>query len=121
MQIPVTVDDEVIGDDLVPTLVEDLGDVLINRIAVEDEIDMMLRTVRGFWQFEPDQVLRLCGAMSARCTELCVHLHRVEGDRKRWGQIRTQQVERLLSELDRQFKISSRLIEVRRQDISMER
>lgn len=108
-------------DDLVPDIVADLAwGALISRTHVEDEIDFMLRTVRTFWEMEPDQVLRSCGALSARCTELGVHLHRLEGKRE-WKQVRTLQVERLISELDRQFKIASRLIEVRRQDIALER
>lgn len=106
-------------DDLVPEVAQELAwGALGSRQAVEDEIDLMLRTVRGFWQFEPDQVARLIQAMSARCTELCVHLHRLEG-RREWRQIRTQQVERLLAELDRQWKLASRLIEIRRQDLEL--
>lgn len=106
-------------DDLVPEVAAELAwGALGSRQAVEDEIDLMLRTVRGFWQFEPDQVARLIQAMSARCTELCVHLHRLEG-RREWKQIRTLQVERLLLELDRQWKLASRLIEIRRQDLEL--
>lgn len=108
-------------DDLVPDIVADLAwGALVSREKVEEEIDFMLRTVRTFWEMEPDQVLRSCGALSARCTELGVHLHRLEGKRE-WKQVRTLQVERLIAELDRQFKIASRLIEVRRQDIALER
>jgi hypothetical protein len=58
--------------------------------------------------------------MTARCTEMCVHLHRLEGKRE-WRQIRTQQVERLLAELDRQFRIASREVEIRRQDLEQSR
>lgn len=106
-------------DDLVPDVAQELAwGVLVSKEAVEGEIDLMLRTVRGFWEMEPDQVARLIQAMSARCTELCVHLHRLEG-RREWRQVRTQQVERLLAELDRQWKLASRLIEVRRQDLEL--
>ncbi len=104
---------------LVPEVAAELAwGALGSRKAVEDEIDLLLRTVRSFWQFEPDAVAKLIQAMSARCTELCVHLHRLEG-RREWKQVRTQQVERLLAELDRQWKLASRLIEVRRQDIEL--
>lgn len=108
-------------DDLVPAIVQQLAvGMLISREHVEQELDMCLRTIRTFWQMEPDQVLRASGAISARCTELSVHLHRLEGKRE-WKQIRTMQVDRILAEVDRQFRINSRLIEVRRQDIAMER
>lgn len=108
-------------EDLVPDIAEQLAwGALVSREAVEAEIDTMLTAVRRFWAQEPDQRMRAITAMSARCTELCIHLHRLEG-RREWRQVRTQQVERLLAELDRQFKVASREIEVRRQDIEMTR
>lgn len=108
-------------DELVPEVAAQLSwGVLVSRQHVEDEIDLMLRTIRGFWDLEPDQVMQTIAAMSARATELSVHLHRLEG-RREWKQIRTMQVERLLAELDRQFKIASRMVEVRRQDIEVQR
>jgi hypothetical protein len=108
-------------DHLIPDVAEKLSwGVLESREAVEAEIDVMLLSLREFWQKEPDQRMKLITAMSARCTELCVHLHRLEG-RREWRQIRTQQVERVLAELDRQFKIASREVELRRQDLDMVR
>lgn len=108
-------------DGLIPDIAADLAwGALESKAKVEEEIDLMLRTVRSFWELEPDQVARLIQAMSARCTEMCIHLHRLEG-RREWKQVRTQQVERLLTELDRQWKLASRLIEVRRQDIDLAR
>lgn len=107
--------------DLVPEVAEQLAwGALVSRQHVEDEIDLALRAIRGFWDMEPDQVMSLCSALSARGTELAIHLHRLEG-RREWRQIRTQQVERLLAELERQFRIASRLVEVRRQDIEVSR
>jgi uncharacterized protein YjaG (DUF416 family) len=108
-------------DDLVPDVAQQLSwGTLVSREAVEHEIDIMLRTLRGFWEMEPDQRMRMIAAMSARCTEMSVHLHRLEGNRQ-WRQIRTMQVERVMAELDRQWKIASREIEVRRQDIELTR
>lgn len=108
-------------EDLVPDVAMSLAwGALVSKDAVEAEIDLMLTAVRRFYGQEPDQRMRAITAMSARCTELCIHLHRLEG-RREWRQVRTQQVERLLAELDRQFKIASREIEVRRQDIELTR
>lgn len=113
--------DEGFVSDLVPEVAEQLSwGALISRQHVEDEIDLALRAVRGFWEMEPDQVMQMASALSARATELAIHLHRLEGKRE-WRQIRTMQVERLLAELDRQFKIASRMLEVRRQDIETSR
>jgi hypothetical protein len=89
--------------------------------AVRLEIDAMLSAVRHFWRLQPDQVMRDSAAYSARCTELEVHLLRIEGIDRHYKQIRTLQVKPLLAELDRQFKIASRLVEVRRQDIDLTR
>lgn len=108
-------------EDLVPEIAQRLArGSLVSREAVEAEIDTMLSAVRDFWQMEPDQRMRMSTAMSARCTEMCIHLHRLEGVRQ-WRQIRTMQVEKVLAELDRQFKIASREIEVRRQDLELTR
>jgi cytosine/adenosine deaminase-related metal-dependent hydrolase len=107
-------------EDLVPEVAAEMSwGALVSREKVEDEIDMMLRAIRGFWDMEPDQVMRMLAAMSARCTEMAVHLHRLEGKRE-WRQVRTQQVERLIAECDRQFKLASRTVEIRRQDMFME-
>jgi hypothetical protein len=122
MRFEVTGTDEAgfVGD-LVPELAQQLSwGALVSREAVESEIDTMLTSVRGFWSMEPDQRMRLITAMSARCTEMAVHLHRLE-HRREWRQLRTMQVDRLLAELDRQFKVASREIEVRRQDIELTR
>jgi hypothetical protein len=104
-------------DDLVPEVAQELAwGALVSRQHVEDEVDAMLRAVRGFWDMEPDQVFHMISALSARCSELATHLHRLEGKRE-WRQVKTQQVERLLAELDRQFKTHSRIVELRRQDL----
>lgn len=107
--------------DLVPEIAEQMSwGELISKEHVENEIDIVLRTLRGMWEMEPDQAMRMLAAITARCTELCVHLHRLEGKRE-WRQVRTLQVERVILECDRQFKIASRLLEVRRQDMELMR
>jgi hypothetical protein len=65
---------------------------------------------------EPDQVMHRSSALTARAAELLIQLHRAEGKRE-WSRIRTMQIQPLLAELDRQFKIASRLLEVRKQDL----
>ena len=104
-------------DALVPAIAAELASgALISRAVVEAEIDLMLRTVRTFWEMEPDQVMRMSSAITARCTELLVQLHRAEGGRE-WSRVRTMQVTPLLAEMDRQWKTASRLLEVRKQDM----
>jgi hypothetical protein len=88
-----------------------------SRAQIEGELDGILVTIRDFWTLEPDQVMAHCAAMTARLTELEVLLHRVEARDRAYKQIRTMQVQKISDELERQFKIASRLVEVRRQDI----
>lgn len=87
------------------------------RAEVEAELDSILLTIREFWAQEPDMVMSHVAAISSRLTELEVLLHRVEARDRHYKQIRTMQVQKILDECDRQFKIASRLVEVRRQDI----
>lgn len=86
---------------------------------MQSELDQILTEIGKFWSMEPDQVMRLVAAFSARCTELWVHLHRVEGRDRTYKQIRTMQVAPILEELDRQFRLASRQLEVRRQDLEL--
>ena len=109
-------------EDMVPAVVAELSaGALGSRQLVEDEIDLMLRTIREFHSMEPDQVLIMSSAISARASEISIHLHRLEGRQREWKQIRTMQINVVLLELDRQFKDHSRLIEVRRQDLELNR
>lgn len=88
-----------------------------SRAQIEAELDGILIVIRDFWTMEPDQVMGHCAAMTARLTELEVLLHRVETRDRTYKQIRTMQVQKIVDELERQFKIASRLVEVRRQDL----
>jgi hypothetical protein len=91
--------------------------VLGSRNQIEAELDGILLVIRDFWTMEPDQVMGHCAAMTARLTELEVLLHRVEVRDRQYKQIRTMQVQKIVDELERQFRIASRLVEVRRQDM----
>jgi hypothetical protein len=88
-----------------------------SRDQIEGELDGILLVIRDFWTMEPDQVMGHCASMTARLTELEVLLHRVEVRDRTYKQIRTMQVQKIVDELERQFKIASRLVEVRRQDM----
>jgi hypothetical protein len=89
------------------------------REEIEKELDLIAAAIRMFYRKQPDQVMRECAGYSARLTEMAVLLHRVEAGNRQYTRIRTQQVERFLSELDRQFKTASRLVEVQRQDLEL--
>ena len=91
--------------------------VLGSREQIEGELDAVMFTIREFYTQEPDHVMAHIAAITARLTELEVLLHRVETRDRQFKQIRTMQVQKILDECDRQFKIASRLVEVRRQDM----
>lgn len=89
------------------------------RSEVEKELDLISAAIRVFHLKPPDLVMRETSAYTARLTELAVLLHRREGESRQWTRVRTQQVQRFLDELDRQWRTASRLIEVNRQDIAV--
>jgi len=91
------------------------------RDDIQYELDRMAFAIRSFSLKQPDQVMREIAAYSARLTELEVLLHRVESLDRQYTRVRTMQVQKWLEELDRQFKIASRLVEVMRQDIELQR
>jgi hypothetical protein len=92
-----------------------------SRADIEAELDGIAFAMRCFTLKQPDQIMREVAAYSARLTELTVLLHRVEASDRQYTRVRTQQVEKFLVELDRQFKIASRLVEVMRQDLELMR
>lgn len=110
----------------VPGLIPDVASqlsagALVDRETVEAELDIAMAQLRECWALEPDAVLLVVSAISARMTELQVHLHRVEGRDRRFKMLRTQQVLPIILECDRQAKLHSRLIEMRRQDLELAR
>lgn len=91
------------------------------REEIEKELDLIASAVRVFYRKQPDQVMRECSGYSARLSELAMLLHRVESGNRQYTRIRTQQVERFLAEIDRQYKNASRQIEIMRQDLELSR
>ena len=91
------------------------------KAEIEKELDLIAAAIRTFYAKPADMVLRECSAYTARLTELCVLLHRVEGIDRTYTRVRTQQVDRFLAEVDRQWKTASRLIEVQRLDVQVVR
>ena len=91
------------------------------RQEVQTELDVIALAMRAFHVKQPDQIMRETAAYTARLTELAVLLHRVEATDRQYTRIRTQQVEKFLAELDRQYKVASRLVEIMRQDLELSR
>ena len=109
------------AQDLFDTPIDHLAPAgyLGDRKQIEAELNMIAASIRTFHLLQPDQILRYCAGFTARLSEMQVLLHRVESTDRQYTRIRTQQVERYIVELDRQWKTASRLIEVMRQDLFM--
>jgi hypothetical protein len=90
-----------------------------SREDIEAEIDGMLRILADLCKMEPDQALREISSLTARCTELAVHLHRVEARDRAYTRIRTQQIGPLLEDLKLQKEIAKGMIEMRKIDLEL--
>jgi hypothetical protein len=106
---------------LTPTFMAPLGapGSLGTRDDVQEELDGIVGAIRQFHIKHPDQVLRECSAYGARLTELAVLLHRVESQDRQYQRLRTMQVQKIIEEIERQFRTASRLVEINRQDLEM--
>lgn len=69
----------------------------------------------------PDEVIRTCTALMARCTELHVQLIRVEGTNRHYRGFRTQELTPVMELIEFTYRSASRLIEIRRQDVELSR
>jgi hypothetical protein len=75
--------------------------------------------IRTWYEKQPDEVLREAAAYSARLTELWTELKLLEVLDRTYLQIRTMQVQPVLDEIDRQFKMNQSRIAMLRQDLDM--
>lgn len=73
--------------------------------------------MRGFAELEPDEVMLAVSAISARVSEIRAHLARSQ-NRAAAG-FRAQIVEPLLTDLDFQFRIHSRVTAIREMDLRL--
>lgn len=76
--------------------------------------------IRTWYDKQPDEVLREASAYSSRLTEVWTELRLLETRGMReYTQMRTMQVQPVLDEIDRQFKINQSRIAMLRQDLDM--
>ena len=94
---------------------------LPNGAELQDEIDAMLTDLGSINWDVPDEILRLCQAYMARCTEIHINLIRVEGTNRGLKFIRTQQLAKVMELIEFTYKAASRSVEIRRQDVELTR
>ena len=106
---------------VVPSDIEAMAYGLLGSpAAVREELDRIQSHVHALYSMEPDMAMRVISAYSSRLTEMARLLFRVEITDRQWIKIRTMDVLPLLEECDRQFKLHSRMLEARAQDLSLE-
>jgi hypothetical protein len=85
--------------------------------AIRAELATYLHDMSAFTGSEPDLVLQRLSAISARATEIRIHLSR--SDSRLASKIRVSEIEPLIEECDRQFRIFSRLFSMREFDLKL--
>lgn len=105
----------------VPSDIEQMAYGLLgSRSDVMNELDRIQQHMHLLYQMEPDMACRVIAAYSSRLTELARLLFRVEITDRQWARVRTMDVVPLIEECDRQFKLHSRMLEARAQDLALE-
>lgn len=92
---------------------------LTSSASFEQEIDAMVQSVVQLNYDYMDQVMMTCGSLMARCTEIKLYLIRNEMHDRKLKAIRTLQLEPLMELIDFTFRASSRMVEIRRQDMEL--
>lgn len=78
---------------------------------IRDELDGYFVTLKQLGAMEPDQVMYQLSAITARLSELRMHLCRHPG--RRFDLLRTKELDPLIVECDRQYKFHSRIHAIR--------
>lgn len=81
----------------------------------------MVSDIKGLTLDLPDEVIQMCAALMARCTELHMQIVRVEGSSRHLRWLRTQQLTQVMELIEFTYRAASRLVEIRRQDTELAR
>lgn len=110
---------------LLAALANDIAPMGVGVPATKAELLLELAgiktAIRTWYDKQPDQVIREASAYSARLTELWTELQLLEPHDRQWTRTRTQQVQPILDEIDRQYRLQTSRIAIARQDIDLAR
>jgi hypothetical protein len=95
-----------------PTSVGDRASVLLELAGIK-------AAIRTWYDKQPDEVVREASAYSARLTEVWTELRLLEQYDRQYTQLRTMQVDPVLTEVDRQYKFAQSRIAMARQDLDL--
>lgn len=110
-----------------PLLALEEDQVLASKIAPrpadiilgwQQELDEYFTEMKELHGYEPDQVFMRLAGWSARASEIRSQLVRAEG--RRAQAFRTREIEPFLDEIDRQFRLHSRVQSVREWDLKLQ-
>ena len=93
----------------------------LNLEALEKEIDDMVEAIQAGDIYSPDLMFEMCVGYMARCTEIWNQIVRVEGRERKFKFFRTSQLQKVMDLIDFTYKATSRMTEVRRQDMELNR
>lgn len=83
---------------------------------IRQEVDDAHADMRGFYNQEPDEVMRLVSGHLARLVEISKEIRRIEGTVRQLKTVRTNEIDPAMQALFQQFQIHSRLESVRETD-----
>lgn len=87
--------------------------------TIEEELDAMISDIKNASLDLPDEMIGLCAAYMARCTEIHVRLIRVGSRAANF--LRTQQLAKVMELLEFSYRAASRIVEIRRQESELSR
>lgn len=87
----------------------------------ESELDDMVREMQLLDPMLPDICISTCMGFMARCTEIWVFCIRNEGRNRSLRSFRTAQLQKLMDMIEFAYKSSSRMTEIRRQELETSR
>lgn len=90
-----------------------------SKVEVLLELAGIKAAIRTWHDKQPDEVIREASAYSARLTEMWTELRLLEQYDRQYNQVRTMQVDPVLTEVDRQYKFAQSRIAMARQDIDL--
>lgn len=92
---------------------------LDDESTIEDELDAMVSDIKDLELDLPDEVISLCAAYMARCTE--IHLLLIRINTRASNYLRTQQLAKVMDLIEFTYRSASRTVEIRRQDSELSR
>lgn len=87
--------------------------------SIYDEVEAMVSTIHSVAAESPDQIVKVCMGLMARCTEIWIQLVRIESSDRRAKAFRTMQLQKVMDLIDFEFRAASRLVEVARQEVEL--